>query len=164
MDVEEEEEEKKPPESPRSRFPYRNATYMGMRFNLSSRCMALMINATLQDLSIHDESKYISKKRILGMKKKYGEEIVKKHKEKKGHVCLKFDGKTSPSAAPHCQEKKSHLITVVQEPGGSYLDHFECGESGLAVSNALYGVIIDSGSKDSLLALGSGKLFYMLFF
>ena len=122
-----------------------------------------LINAILQDLNIVDPSKYISQKQILGMKRSYGQEMTKEHKEKKGHICLKFDGKTSAASVPHCQDKKS-IKLVVKDSGGSYVDHFDCGESGLAVSNALYGLIIDSGSKDSLLAFGSGKLLNMLFF
>ena len=58
---------------------------------------------------------------------------------------------------PHCRTKKVHNITVISEPGGDYVDHSETGESGLAMANYLYEVIVETESKESLLAMGSGK-------
>ena len=37
------------------------------------------------------------------------------------------------------------------------MDHCESGESGLAMANILYDVIVETESKESLLAMGSGK-------
>ena len=65
---------------------------------------------------------------------------------------------------PHCRTKKVHNITVISEPGGDYVDHSESGESGLAMANYLYEVIVETESKESLLAMGSGKFIILLTF
>ena len=70
-------------------------------------------------------------------------------------------GKTCPVNVGHNKKKRQHLVTVTKEgtPGESpkWVDHYECGESGLNTAVGLYDYILASESTQTLRALGTDQ-------
>ena len=97
------------------------------------------------------------------MKAKIGAETDAKSK-KEGHIALKYDGKKCNTLQPHCKQKKANLITVIAEPEGSYVCHFESGGTGLEMANGLYKTLEDTNSIDTILAIGCGKHIKYIFY
>ena len=58
----------------------------------------------------------------------------------------------------HNREEKAHLVTCIEEPGGSFLDFYKVpNESGEALANGLIKIIDKTESADTLLAFGTGN-------
>ena len=144
-------------------FEYPLAMKIAHRYPVvSHRIAALMINSVLKDLGVKDPKKYVSISRVRKMKAKIGfetDESVKRN----GLIGLKFDGKKTNSLQPHNKELKMNLITVVSEPEGEYVRHFESGGTGLAMANGLYQTLEETGSIDTILAIGCGKVFFIIY-
>ena len=59
--------------------------------------------------------------------------------------------------------EKVHHITIVKEPGGSYVTHFvPPGENGLQQAAGLDKVLDDTDSKNTLIGIGCGKLHFIV--
>lgn len=74
-------------------------------------------------------------------------------------MCLKFDGKSSAKAIGHNLTERVHHLTVIKEgfeqPDPKYVDHMECGETGIDMAKAVLSVVESTESQESLLAIGS---------
>ena len=64
------------------------------------------------------------------------------------------------SADEHNQTIRMHHLTMVVEPECKYLDHLECGETGLAMATATISVLDATNSGASCDTVGSGKKYY----
>ena len=76
----------------RSTFPYEEATKIAQRINLSKTDMATFVNAVLNDVrndgvilmrngqEVPPELMYISRTRVVGMKRKFGKKILEAHR------------------------------------------------------------------------------------
>ena len=133
------------------------------RHNLSYRATTQIINQTLH--AVNMDHLYISKTSVKNWTKKIGDEEVEKYeKENSGLSCIKFDGKKSKRLIGHNKYERQHHLTVIKEgfqtPDPKYIHHAEAGETGLEMAATVYDVIVKSQSKDSLVAIGSGKTYF----
>ena len=112
-------------ENNRNFYEYREMISMGMRYKLSNRVISNLHNATLVDMGIEDEDRYLTPSKVRRLKKKYGLLSAKKHTENnKNLLNLAFDGKKSAVALPHSQSAVEEKIVVVDGVTYKYLDHF----------------------------------------
>ena len=82
------------PEMPGKPDKFSDAVKIGMRFNISSGVLALIINLVLLAVGLKEEC--ISWNAIENLKKRMGTEARNKHDEVNvGLTCMKMDGKTS---------------------------------------------------------------------
>ena len=133
------------------------------RFGISSRATALLVNALLKDLGIADRQKIVNHRRILKLKKEVGQEALDAHSSKsKRLACIQYDGKVSESMMPNSKKQRTHKMTAVSQPGGFYLDHFDCGEKGYQVADGILSLIEETDSQNTLLALGTGNTIFLL--
>ena len=144
---------------------YTEVITFGERFQLSSFVVASMINLVVKALDINDSTKQISLAGVQNLRKRVRKQALENHSAKmKNLLCIKFDEKTSWEALLYGQEDKAHLVTCIEEPGGSFLDFYKVpNESGEALSNGLIKIIEETESEDSLVACGTGNLLFKNF-
>ena len=95
------------------------------------------------------------------MDTKIGTQAKEDHEQKYTNIkCITIDGKTSDAANKHNQTIRKHHLTMVVEPECKYLDHLECGETGLAMATATISVLDATNSGESCDTVGSGKKLY----
>ena len=76
-----------------NKHDYRPFISVMRRYNVPERAIASGINAMNLSYGITEPSMYVSRKKVSGMIKKYGQELIEKHSQLKGFKCLSFDGK-----------------------------------------------------------------------
>ena len=140
-----------------------DAAMTAKRWKIPYRAATLMINQVLRDVNRDDL--YISKTTLENWANKIGEEAVEEYeKEHQCLTCIKFDGKKSKRAIGNNKFERQHHLTVIKEgfqtPDPKYIHHAEAGETGLEMAATVYDVIVKSQSKDSLVAIGSGKTYF----
>ena len=93
---------------------FRDAVRIGMRFNISSGVIALIINLVLLAVGMRDEC--ISWNSIEKLKKRMGTDARNEHDEiNVGLTCIKMDGKTSFVNIGKNKKVKMETITVIKE-------------------------------------------------
>ncbi len=65
----------------------------------------------------------VSRKKVRNMMDRYGKKEARINKEKKGLLCIKFDGKKDKTLQDGNRFSQEEHVTVVAEPGGQYIDH-----------------------------------------
>ena len=138
------------------KWNYTNTTSFAMRHGLSHRQIMGMINMVLKDMGEVDQSKYVSRKKVRNMISKHGKNLEEEHYKDVEHKAIVFDGKKNYNALKHCQSNLEENITVISEPGGSYLHHFTPKSgSGKDIGRVLFDVMIEYDSQETLIAVGS---------
>jgi hypothetical protein len=141
------------PEMPGKPDKFSDAVKIGMRFNISSGVLALIINLVLLAVGLKEEC--ISWNAIENLKKRMGSEARNKHDEVNvGLTCMKMDGKTSKVNIGHNKTVKQETTTVIKEPKPGYLDHFHFAKKGLAIAGGMMNIILRTKSYLTLLAIG----------
>ena len=117
--------------------------------------MVAGINSLLKDLDIHDENKYVCTYGIRSYIKKIDEELMEEHSKLKKLTNLYVDGKKGPALIGNCKTKFSDLHSVITEPKGCYVTHFETKNGkGITIANEIYKVIKRHDSEASISAIG----------
>ena len=136
---------------------FKHAIQTGIRKQWSSQDMMLIINQTLA--AVNREDKFVSRDLIDSWKEQIGNQAKKDYEEEHQSIkCITFDGKTSETSIGHNQVERRHHLTFVVEPECKYLEHVECGETGVAMAMATINVIDATNSGDSCDTLGAGKI------
>ena len=136
------------------------------RFDASIRLTEFMINKVVTCLSnagalkddIPVESLMISRFGVAKMVERVGSKALEVHKEMKGLLCIKFDGKKVKSAIGHNKfsEKFQDFVTVISEPGGQYVDHIIPRDGGAeALASELFDLLKQYQSCDTVYCIGS---------
>ena len=127
----------------------------GKRHGIPSNTLAGLMNSLRMDEHEEDESKYISKHKIDNQWEKIRHSLSEEHSQIKELECIKFDGKKDSVRAAHNKEKTEDKITIIYEPPGSYLHHFDADDgTALTIAKGVLKVIHLYNSEKSLLALG----------
>ncbi len=135
-------------------FP--NTMMIAKRYNASTRQTAAFINAVLQDLNMATTENLVSRKKVRNMMDRYGKKEARINKEKKGLLCIKFDGRKDKTLQDGNRFSQEEHVTVVAEPGGQNIDHFtpSSGE-GRDIANEIVAILDEHDSQSTLQAMGA---------
>ncbi|QQP48711.1 Uncharacterized protein FKW44_009106, partial [Caligus rogercresseyi] len=130
-----------------------------VRYGLSVRAATAYGNALLNDLHLSTKENLLSPSKVYYQAKKYCDQSLRLHKENKGFICIKFDGRkdlTRCSTEFSKKEKHEEHIPVISEPQATYVNHFTpISGKAIHIANELHSLIVESDSADSLRAIGS---------
>ena len=111
-------------ESHNNCYFYKHTIEAAMRYGLSNRQTACLINSLLLDLNIKDKSEYVSIGKILEQKKKLGKILEKEHlQENQGITALGLDSTKSTCLVERGQKKVIDNLSFTDQVNQTYLDH-----------------------------------------
>lgn len=158
-DTSSEEEPESQPErmrAPRCNWDYSNATSFALRHDMGDRVLSGMINSVLMDLTIYDQTKFVSPFYAQSMKSKLGQSLAEEHAKNVGHVFIGFDGKKNKNLEAHSKGTVYENVTVVTQPDAKYLHHFSLSSgTGRNIGRELFQVILTYEMYDTLLGIGA---------
>lgn len=140
-----------------TKVEYKNVIEYAIRSRLSDRVITGIVNATLRDLEIADESMYLCRSTVQRLKLKAEKEATKEQENKEKFVCLKFDGRndTNTLITQNKKAKEEH-VTVISEPGSEYVDHFTPSNGKSAtLAEELHMLVLEKESSGSLRVIGA---------
>ena len=134
---------------------YDNFVSYGKRNGIPSHVLAGLMNSLRIDDGESDLSKFCSADKIDKEWTRINNKRTREHMGISKVKAIKFDGKKGPSKLAHNKEVTIEKITCIQEPPGSYLDHFEPDDgSAYTIGAGLFNIVIRYDSVQSLLLIG----------
>ncbi len=135
-------------------FP--NTMLIAKKYNAPTRETAAFMNVVLQDLDMATTENLVSRRKVRNMMDQYGKKEATINKEKKGLLCIKFDGRRDKTLQDGNRFSQDEHVTVVAEPGGQYIDHFtpSSGE-GRDIANEIVAILDEHDSQSTIPAVGA---------
>ena len=117
---------------------YPQTVETALRYGLSNRVTASMMNSMINDLKIKGENQIISVGKVRNMKIKQGFKLHAQHEEIHGYKYIGFDGAKTKTMQPHNKWKVEDKVVVICQARRGYVDHFiPLSGQGVALANGI---------------------------
>ena len=117
---------------------YPQTVETALRYGLSNRVTAAMMNSMVQDLNLKGEDQIISVGKVHNMKIKHGFRLHALHEEITNYKYIGYDGSKTKTMQLHNKWKVEDKNVVICQARRGYVDHFvPLSGQGVALANGI---------------------------